>query len=409
MTSRLQHLLQRLIPRATPPAPAAADVRDQPAAPHAVAESDLPALAGLDDIDWSSLHHAYGPAADVPRQLRALASPRRNRREAAIYDLYGNIWHQGTVWEATPHAVPFLIRLVADPATPDRANLLGLLDALANGGHREFGEPTRSAVATGFDRYVALLADPDWRVRAGSANLLGSIPDPAVTAVSWSFHRRADVESHPLVRCALWLGFGKRADSSPLTLDRLTQVLTSAPDVRERYAAASSLVRLRGKAAPDDAIHLFAMFARDEWIADAILQGLPWDWADDVNPAALAAHLDTTPEALAKSPADRAPADPIATYADPIAATADEDEAPGLAAALVFVAFPDARPLTEFPWNDRQRQAARAIVDADVLWRKPQRMAFLHGRGLGPGKGGPVRAATYRDALRRLLEQNDKR
>ncbi|MEV1147390.1 hypothetical protein [Micromonospora sp. NPDC049799] len=31
-------------------------------------------LAGLDDLPWESLHHAYGPAVDVPDQLRALRS-----------------------------------------------------------------------------------------------------------------------------------------------------------------------------------------------------------------------------------------------------------------------------------------------------------------------------------------------
>lgn len=29
----------------------------------------------LDRIDWSSMNHAYGPAADVPLWLQAMASP----------------------------------------------------------------------------------------------------------------------------------------------------------------------------------------------------------------------------------------------------------------------------------------------------------------------------------------------
>ncbi len=64
-------------------------------------------LEGLEGIDWGSLHHAYGAASDVPGLLRALASPRRKKRSRAIYDLYGNIWHQGTVYEATAYAVPW--------------------------------------------------------------------------------------------------------------------------------------------------------------------------------------------------------------------------------------------------------------------------------------------------------------
>lgn len=32
-------------------------------------------LDGLDDIDWSRLHHAYGAASDVPDLRRALVDP----------------------------------------------------------------------------------------------------------------------------------------------------------------------------------------------------------------------------------------------------------------------------------------------------------------------------------------------
>jgi hypothetical protein len=31
-------------------------------------------LEGLDDVGWETLHHAYGPATDVPQLLRAIAS-----------------------------------------------------------------------------------------------------------------------------------------------------------------------------------------------------------------------------------------------------------------------------------------------------------------------------------------------
>ena len=50
------------------------------------------------------LHHAYGPAEDVPNQLRALISHDEKQRDEALYALHGNIWHQGTIYEATSHA-----------------------------------------------------------------------------------------------------------------------------------------------------------------------------------------------------------------------------------------------------------------------------------------------------------------
>ncbi|MFJ2841490.1 HEAT repeat domain-containing protein [Streptomyces griseofuscus] len=91
------------------------------------------ALSGLDTVDWSALTHAYGPADDVPGLLGALCSPDEERRRNALYELYGNIFHQGSRYPATAAAVPFLVRMAADPQLPDRAGCLQLLAALAIG------------------------------------------------------------------------------------------------------------------------------------------------------------------------------------------------------------------------------------------------------------------------------------
>jgi tetratricopeptide (TPR) repeat protein len=91
------------------------------------------ALQGIDDVDWHSLHHAYGPADDVPGLLRLLASDDSDVRDDTWQSLYSNIWHQGTVYQASAHAVPFLLRLLADHRTPDRDSVLDLLQSLATG------------------------------------------------------------------------------------------------------------------------------------------------------------------------------------------------------------------------------------------------------------------------------------
>jgi len=51
----------------------------------------------------------------------------------ALHALYGNIFHEGTRYEATVHAVPFLARLAADGQTPHRDQIVHLLAALAIG------------------------------------------------------------------------------------------------------------------------------------------------------------------------------------------------------------------------------------------------------------------------------------
>lgn len=90
-------------------------------------------LAKLDTIDWANLTHAYGSADDVPDQIRALRSADRAVRERALGQLYANIFHQGTRYQASAAAVPFLLELLADPSTPARPAVLGLLTGLAIG------------------------------------------------------------------------------------------------------------------------------------------------------------------------------------------------------------------------------------------------------------------------------------
>ncbi|WP_050778006.1 hypothetical protein [Micromonospora sp. ATCC 39149] len=98
-------------------------------------------LAGLDQVPWESLHHAYGPAVDVPGQLRALRSAEVPSRRRALSELAGNVHHQGTRWGASCHVVPFLVALADDPGTPDRAAVVRLLRAVILGDRRDDALP----------------------------------------------------------------------------------------------------------------------------------------------------------------------------------------------------------------------------------------------------------------------------
>lgn len=88
---------------------------------------------GLDDIDWASMNHAYGSAEDVPGLLRDLASENDDDRDYAMYELYGNIFHQGTRYEATAPAVPFLLELLGQPDYPGHTDILYFLSSLVTG------------------------------------------------------------------------------------------------------------------------------------------------------------------------------------------------------------------------------------------------------------------------------------
>lgn len=94
-------------------------------------------LAGLDEVPWESLYHAYGPAVDVPDQLRALRSAEVPVRRRALSVLSGSVCHQGTRWGASCHVVPFLAALADSADTPDRAAVVHLLRSVVLGDRRD--------------------------------------------------------------------------------------------------------------------------------------------------------------------------------------------------------------------------------------------------------------------------------
>lgn len=88
-------------------------------------------LAGIAEIDWDALYHAYGPASDVPVLLSAVTVGEDTTRQAAWWELWGNIHHQGSVYEATLPAVDLLIALATWKAYPDRVEALRMLREVA--------------------------------------------------------------------------------------------------------------------------------------------------------------------------------------------------------------------------------------------------------------------------------------
>jgi HEAT repeat protein len=169
-------------------------------------------LEGLDQIDWASLRHAYGQASDVPDLLRALLSSKTKVRHEAIYELFGTLYHQGTVYSASAAAVPFLYELLTAPNVRDKSCLACLIASIADGaGYLEvhavddFGEPTwrkilaqqgktledelkheaaeiqavRQAVAAGLQHLRPYLRDSEPEVRYSVAVALGNYPEHA--------------------------------------------------------------------------------------------------------------------------------------------------------------------------------------------------------------------------------------
>jgi hypothetical protein len=91
------------------------------------------ALAGLDEVDWSAVSDAYGPASDIPALLRAAVSGDPVHRDFAYQLLHQTIWHQGNVYSATATAIPLLYNLLEADGPHDKEAIAGLLALIADG------------------------------------------------------------------------------------------------------------------------------------------------------------------------------------------------------------------------------------------------------------------------------------
>ncbi|MFE0451884.1 HEAT repeat domain-containing protein [Streptomyces sp. NPDC058914] len=88
-------------------------------------------LAGLDEVDWANLNHAYGTADDVPGHLRALCGEDEQAQQKAFADLFDHLAHQGHRCQASPYAVPFLARIALAGPRSAREDAVHLLTRLA--------------------------------------------------------------------------------------------------------------------------------------------------------------------------------------------------------------------------------------------------------------------------------------
>ena len=204
------------------------------------AEPDGP-LAGIDDVDWRRLRHAYGSATDVPPLLRALRSADQEVRNQAWYELYGNIYHERSVYQATVHAVPYLLALLADESTPDRPGLLQYLLDLSLGLPEDFeARQVPWVIAKGVPLLQQLIAtDPELRVPA--IYLLATLPRTAVHARPLLGELLAE-EADPSIRANAAFAVGIAWKLHLSDLHRLEKSLAS-PHAGERLAAALAMHR----------------------------------------------------------------------------------------------------------------------------------------------------------------------
>jgi hypothetical protein len=249
-------------------------------------------LRGLDDVDWANVKHAYGPATDVPSVIRALMSPDPEKREQALHRLYSNIFHQGTRYQATPYAVPFLLEMLRDPSTHERADIVDLLASIAIGYDENFipngVDPAKfrterhewdskmsvgdradcnqygfgslvdvacyDAVAEGVPLILSFLDDVDPDLRCAATYLVAWFPEHAATAIP-ALHALLARATEPLEQAYAILSLGLLARNSAVSIDRET-VLSRMGEPHSLLIRTSAALALRSIGPEDGVIDL---------------------------------------------------------------------------------------------------------------------------------------------------------
>ena len=184
----------------------------------------------LAEVRWHELHHAYGQASNLPALLFAIVVGTDEVRSPAWWELWGNIHHQGTVYEATVPSVPFLEAVAGFPEHPDRVEALSFLRWIAVG-DGTFAADVRAAVRPGVETLLA-----GWELQ----------PDLIQRALVWLASGYPDIASrHPrLVQLvphsmrATWAEVIARSGYPMADQDESTDEAMDREDELERWALA---------------------------------------------------------------------------------------------------------------------------------------------------------------------------
>jgi tetratricopeptide (TPR) repeat protein len=353
-------------------------------------------LEGLDRVAWDKVKTAYGEATDVPDMLRAMASKDADERRGAIHAAFGNIFHQGTRYTATPHAIPFIIELAARPNAGDRAELLSLVTHCVAGyfgpagGPRHASGPIWGDVPKPMSDYgetleileaIEIAAEPavplalevvtkdeDGQVRAEALRVLAALRRFADRyEVAARLRDRLSREEDPRLRALVAFALGHVVPMKDATL---AAIFRDDTDDIVKLLAAMGAAR-RGEATPEMAKALVA-WLEDEELGDLYAQlpgveDLPCDVGiilEGLGPAAL--H-DALPALLARL------------------AKVDDFGAVGVLAAALEATFGEGKaPEKASSFTPDQMKLLTTLVKNHEFWTIGNATMMLSDRGL-PG------------------------
>jgi hypothetical protein len=141
----------------------------------------VPDLARLDSIPWAQLEGPYGTSEGVPAAIRSLWSGGEGERAGAVGELQEKLWHQGTVYEVTAPAVPFIAEAaLGDVVGRDDRIWLILLLAWIAGGTSRWAGAARDAAKNSLPGFLERLdAETDPGLQIALVDLAAQFPEDA--------------------------------------------------------------------------------------------------------------------------------------------------------------------------------------------------------------------------------------
>ena len=358
------------------------------------------ALERLDQVDWSALGHALGPAADLPELVRRAAArdPEVHRRAVGeLMQRLGPHPSHAPEEDAALHAVPYLAALVADPTIRARPRLVELLAELAvgdTGPHLHHGLDAAALGGEGprrgrFDAVVAHVGAFRRGLAVGDQPLRQVMPyllawmTPRAAEVAPALTRLLQGDASPAVRASAALGLSLVTSFDPAgalpTRFALREAWGRAATRLERRCVGLALVRTGDPAAAPvvDAL-IDELRAGPRPVAPS---GFPWIRVD------AAAHLFC---ALTLAVGDDRAAEVAAAATDGLHRCGDPDDAVELARWLVIAQVPADTDVAAMP--PLARRILRDVASSDLVWHYPDAGDALADKGL-PGRRDALRAA----------------
>jgi hypothetical protein len=209
-------------------------------------------LAALNDVPWAQLQDAYGSAADVPNQIRALVEEDAEARNAAFESLFSSIWHQGTVCEATIHALRFIIEILRTDSCPDRNSVVLLVSCIIAG--HGYWEVHKSILLTNPFTHLPVAKPADLESKLATERIVvDALRKVGVDAVPLLLPELSNPEAD--VRKAVAEALCKYPGMMPTVLPALQGALNSERDGEVRGAIQIAINDLSRKPTPAGSDH----------------------------------------------------------------------------------------------------------------------------------------------------------